>query len=189
MPLHQIASHLSSTPEFATLIPSAILDRFLSIASSVTPTGPEEKAALKDLFSALMTTDESSVKVELKRLTKRLATGDVKDTEKEIKDLILRLDEQFPGDIGVFCPFMLNYLQMEPGEAMFLGAGEPHAYVSGGMFPCPPYNSYSSDMVIFPRYYGMHGELRQCYSSWSNTETQRHPKSRLWSHLLCVRTV
>ena len=134
MPLDQIASHLSSTPEFAALIPNAISEEFLHVASSSTPTGPKEKAALKDVFSALMTADESHVKSELKKLTQRFADGDVKASENKIKDLILRLDGQFPGDIGVFCPFMLNYVKLAPGEAMFLGAGEPHAYVSGGTF-------------------------------------------------------
>jgi len=144
MPLEQIASHLSSTPEFAALIPNAISVRFLSIASSSTPTGPKEKTALKDIFSALMTADKSRVQNELMKLTKRFADGDVRASEEDIKDLILRLDGQFPGDIGVFCPFMLNYVKLAPGEAMFLGAGEPHAYVSGDIMECMA----NSDNVI-----------------------------------------
>ncbi|KIM84044.1 hypothetical protein PILCRDRAFT_424610 [Piloderma croceum F 1598] len=144
MPLDQIATHLSSTPEFAALIPNSISETFISIASSTTPTGPKEKAALKDVFSALMTADQSDIKNQLKKLTKRFADGDVKDSEKDIKDLILGLDGQFPGDIGVFCPFLLNYVQLAPGESMFLGAGEPHAYVSGDMMECMA----NSDNVI-----------------------------------------
>lgn len=144
MPLDQIALHLSSTPEFAGLIPNAISERFLSCASSSTPSGRQEKAALKDVFSALMTADESEVKSELKKLITRFAIGDVRGSEKEVKDLVLRLDKQFPGDIGVFCPFMLNYVKLAPGEAMFLGAGEPHAYVSGDIMECMA----NSDNVI-----------------------------------------
>jgi len=56
----------------------------------------------------------------------------------------LKLNAQFPGDIGVFCPFMLNYVKLAPGEAMFLGAGEPHAYVSGDIIECMA----NSDNVI-----------------------------------------
>jgi hypothetical protein len=40
----------------------------------------------------------------------------------------------------VFCAFLLNYVSLQPGEAIFLGAGEPHAYVSGGTFPEPVYS-------------------------------------------------
>lgn len=123
-----------STSEFAALIPKTISEHFLSIASSSSPDGTYEKAALKDVFSALMTAEESHVKDELSKLTGRFREGNVNDTEKDIKDLVMRLYEQFPGDTGVFCSFMLNYVRLQPGEAIFLGAGEPHAYVSGGMF-------------------------------------------------------
>ena len=60
------------------------------------------------------------------------AAGAAEKDESGVKDLVLRLNSQFPGDIGVFCAFMLNYVTLNPGEAIFLGAGEPHAYVSGG---------------------------------------------------------
>jgi mannose-6-phosphate isomerase len=41
------------------------------------------------------------------------------------------LMDQFPGDRGAFCPFLLKCLALQPGEAFFMGAGQPHAYVSG----------------------------------------------------------
>jgi mannose-6-phosphate isomerase len=143
LPLNQIATHLTSTPEFAALIPDIVSEQFCSIASS-TPDGPHAKAALKDVFSALMTADESYVKDELNKLTRRFMDGDAKDTEKNIRDLVLRLYEQFPGDRGIFCSFMLNYVKLQPGEAIFLGAGEPHAYVSGDIVECMA----NSDNVI-----------------------------------------
>ncbi len=45
--------------------------------------------------------------------------------------LILELAQQYPGDIGLFCPLMLNVLTLQPGEAMFLHACTPHAYLKG----------------------------------------------------------
>ncbi|MDW2056811.1 mannose-6-phosphate isomerase, class I [Vibrio sp. 506] len=45
--------------------------------------------------------------------------------------LILELAEQYPGDIGLFCPLMLNVLTLQPREAMFLDACTPHAYLKG----------------------------------------------------------
>jgi mannose-6-phosphate isomerase len=132
LPLDQIATHMLETPEFAALIPNAISQHFLSISSSSGASDPYRKAALKDVFSALMTADEITVKDELSKLTRRFMKEDLNNSERDIKDLVLRLDNQFPGDIGVFCSFMLNYVRLNPGEAIFLGAGEPHAYVSGG---------------------------------------------------------
>lgn len=36
-----------------------------------------------------------------------------------------------PGDPGVIAAMLLNHVTLQPGEAMFLGAGVPHAYLDG----------------------------------------------------------
>ncbi len=132
LPLPKIATYLTSTPEFASLIPPAIVSIFTAIAWSPTPTEPLEKGALRDVFSALMTAEESAVQTALATLVARYEAGNVKEEEQDVYELVIGLNSQFPGDIGVFCAFVLNYIKLEPGEAIFLGAGEPHAYVSGG---------------------------------------------------------
>ncbi|MET9483722.1 mannose-6-phosphate isomerase, class I [Streptomyces sp. NPDC006638] len=37
----------------------------------------------------------------------------------------------YPGDPGVIAALLLNHVQLQPGEALFLGAGVPHAYLNG----------------------------------------------------------
>ena len=37
----------------------------------------------------------------------------------------------FPGDRGVIAALLLNFVRLLPGEALYLGAGVPHAYLSG----------------------------------------------------------
>ncbi|MCW2522133.1 MAG: mannose-6-phosphate isomerase, class [Frankiales bacterium] len=37
----------------------------------------------------------------------------------------------FPGDVGVAVALLLNYVRLEPGQAIFLGAGNVHAYLRG----------------------------------------------------------
>jgi len=44
---------------------------------------------------------------------------------------IVELAGQHPGDIGLFTPLMLNVITLQPGEAMFLYACTPHAYLKG----------------------------------------------------------
>ena len=39
--------------------------------------------------------------------------------------------EDFPGDIGPVVALLLNYVKLQPGEAIFLAAGNVHAYVRG----------------------------------------------------------
>src|ERR1700737_1168897 len=85
LPLDQIATHVLETPEFAALIPHAISQHFLSIISSPDATDTYKKTALKDVFSALMTADESNVKDELSKLTRRFMREDLTNSEKDIK--------------------------------------------------------------------------------------------------------
>ncbi|MGW5737693.1 MULTISPECIES: mannose-6-phosphate isomerase, class I [Streptomyces] len=37
----------------------------------------------------------------------------------------------YPGDPGVIAAMLLNHVRLQPGEALFLGAGVPHAYLDG----------------------------------------------------------
>ncbi len=45
--------------------------------------------------------------------------------------LMVRLNNAYPNDPGIGVAALLNYLVLEPGEALFLDAGHLHAYVSG----------------------------------------------------------
>ncbi|MET1280495.1 mannose-6-phosphate isomerase, class I [Vibrio navarrensis] len=45
--------------------------------------------------------------------------------------LIFDLAEQYPNDVGLFAPLLLNVITLKPGEAMFLSARTPHAYIKG----------------------------------------------------------
>ncbi|KAI5407051.1 hypothetical protein KIW84_053348 [Lathyrus oleraceus] len=55
-------------------------------------------------------------------------------TEKELS--VLRLENQYLSDIGVIVAFFLNHVKLNPGETLFLGANEPHAYLSGKCVEC-----------------------------------------------------
>ena len=44
---------------------------------------------------------------------------------------ILELSERYPGDSGVLAALLLNRVTLEPGQAMYLPAGNLHAYLSG----------------------------------------------------------
>ncbi|MET9430154.1 mannose-6-phosphate isomerase, class I [Streptomyces sp. NPDC003036] len=41
------------------------------------------------------------------------------------------LAHHFPGDPGVIAAMLLNHVRLQPGEGLYLGAGVPHAYLSG----------------------------------------------------------
>jgi hypothetical protein len=58
-------------------------------------------------------------------------------TQSPLEALLLRLNGQYPGgDVGCFVIFFLNVVNLNPGEAMFLGPNEPHAYLFGDCVEC-----------------------------------------------------
>lgn len=52
------------------------------------------------------------------------------DTSPEFK-WILTLFDEYANDIGVLSPILLNLVRLQPGQAIFLNAGELHAYLDG----------------------------------------------------------
>lgn len=42
-----------------------------------------------------------------------------------------RLAEAYPGDIGVVVALLLNHVELQPGQALYLGAGNLHSYLGG----------------------------------------------------------
>ncbi len=44
---------------------------------------------------------------------------------------VVRLARAYPGDPGVLAPLFLNLVELAPGEAIYLGAGELHSYLYG----------------------------------------------------------
>jgi len=123
----QLTEALDSTPELRGLVGEAM-------ASLVASSGNTslKKTALKEAFSALMTADSAEVAAAVSRLTARLRQQ--QHSGKPLtptEQLALRLNSQYPDDVGVFAAYFLNLVALEPGQAMYLPANEPHAYVSG----------------------------------------------------------
>jgi len=83
-----------------------------------------------------MTADENLVKENLDTLIKRLITKEEEATMTDLDKLILKLARQFPGDAGIFAPIIFNYMRLKKGEAFFIGANEPHAYIRGEILEC-----------------------------------------------------
>jgi len=131
-PTAEIAASLKSTPELVELIGADVCDKFFGGAADA----PRQKALLQELYSALMRKRETAAALNgqlLEKLVARL-TAEKHDgrTVEDCEELALRLQEQYPNaDIGVWSAFLMNYALLNPGEAVFLAAGEPHAYVEG----------------------------------------------------------
>lgn len=93
----------------------------------------KQRAALKKVFTQVWTHNQEEIKQVIQEIVTRLYQ---KDQPAQVDEIVLRLNDQFPGDIGVLAPFFLNYFTLKPGEATFLGPNEPHAYISGNCIEC-----------------------------------------------------
>lgn len=131
-PLSEIGTFLHKVPEFAELVGSDVIAEFDKLEKS------EPKQALKAVFSAVMNAPDAKVA----DLSTKLAARAAKEQSEfvggaALAELIVRVDKQFPEDVGLFCGgLMLNYVTLKRGEAMFLRAKDPHAYISGDIIEC-----------------------------------------------------
>lgn len=90
--------------------------------------GEPNSLGLKNFFQAMMTMDRDR--------QKQIIADAITNAQKFIDDdqaykWMIDLHREYPADIGVFSPVLLNLICLKPGQAMFLKAGELHAYLDG----------------------------------------------------------
>ena len=123
--IKEIQSFLKTVPEFAALISKSTITQFLG------STQQNKKDNLRLLFTELMNCSKSAVDTQLQLLRTRCSSS-----TDPLDQLVLRISAKYPGDLGVFCVFMLNYITLQPGECVFLAPNEPHAYLRGNCIEC-----------------------------------------------------
>ena len=79
-----------------------------------------------------MESSQEALTQHLRSLIARIEAEGGYEEQGSLPELIVRLNKQFPDDVGIFCALLLNYVKLQPGEGIFLAANEPHAYLSGG---------------------------------------------------------
>ena len=83
---------------------------------------------LKRFFTDLMTLDST----KQKQVVDEAVQNATRHTdENPAFQWMTLLANEYPSDIGILSPMLLNLIELRPGEAMFLPAGELHAYLKG----------------------------------------------------------
>ena len=172
-PLAEITHFLATVPAFRNLIGDSVAKEFEStVKGSETSDKAQDqeknKKALRSAFSALMNPSKESIAAAAKELVKSAEKegesfaggGGPSNGGEELADLVIRLNSQFEGDIGLFVLFFLNYVKLEVGEAMYLKADDIHAYLSGGKIVS-----------------GLH------YAEFTSTDTKQQISWSAWHHL------
>ncbi|MFD3665360.1 mannose-6-phosphate isomerase, class I [Streptomyces sp. NPDC058659] len=84
-----------------------------------------EEAALREVLTALLTADREEMAhtvAEAAAAADRLGGAHAP---------FAALAHHYPSDPGVIAAMLLNHVLLQPGEALYLGAGVPHAYLDG----------------------------------------------------------
>jgi mannose-6-phosphate isomerase len=152
LPLPSVLLHLLTVPELKVIIPASTVEA-LAAAIGVAPeieaataatkqaalkeVSQPQKDALKAVFAAVMEAPEAKYGAAVDALVARYKAGaSIAPSEAHLVDLVQLLNEQYPQDVGVLCVFLLNVVDCKVGEAIFLGANVPHAYISGDIIEC-----------------------------------------------------
>ncbi|XP_043694831.1 mannose-6-phosphate isomerase 1-like [Telopea speciosissima] len=132
--VEELKDVIHNVPEIIDLVGKAEADEVLHISEQY---GEKRiKSILQSIFTQLMTVNENAISEAVFKMKSRL------NIEKKVRhltdkeQLVLRLEKQYPSDIGVMSAFFLNYVKLNPGEALYLGANEPHASISGECVEC-----------------------------------------------------
>ncbi|KAK5128625.1 Mannose-6-phosphate isomerase [Meristemomyces frigidus] len=156
-PLNEIAHFLQNVPSLRELVGDGAAKKFEDAVKGQETSEDSSKAesnkkALREAFTALMNSKPEQVEKLAPKLIQQAqdegsqfaGSGGPSNDGKELADLMVRLNGQFPNDIGLFVTFFLNYVKLDVGEAMFLKADDIHAYLSGDIIECMA----SSDNVV-----------------------------------------
>ena len=131
-PVSEIQNYMSRYPELGALVGKDVLSSVSDSSSA-----DEKKTALRSMFRNFMDCSDDVAKEQISSICNRISSiTPADDDEKFLLELIPRINTDFPGDRGLFCPFILNCMKLKPGEGFFMGADEPHAYISGDCIEC-----------------------------------------------------
>jgi mannose-6-phosphate isomerase len=108
-----------------------ILEIFLSFSESEVRFGElaalaATDASLEEIFSELL--EDSAL---AGRFASSVANLDSDSISEPARALVVDLLDKYPGDTGALVSLLLNYVRLAPGEAIYLPAGNLHAYLSG----------------------------------------------------------
>ncbi|CAN6572854.1 unnamed protein product [Malus baccata var. baccata] len=132
--LKELKVVLDNVPEIEELVGSEEAKK----VSGITDLDEEEKvkSALRSLFTHLMLASKEMITTVITKMKDRLHAESQARLLTEKEQLVLQLVKQYPTDVGVISAFFLNHVKLNPGEALYIGANEPHAYIFGECVEC-----------------------------------------------------
>lgn len=140
-PLDEIADELKRLPEFTAIVGEDVAQEFINnIKQNATDGSDDDKEnrkLLQKVFSKVMSASDEVIAIQGDKLIERAHSSPKHFNKDDLPELLIRLNKQFPQDVGLFCGcLLLNHCRLNPGEAIFLRAKDPHAYITGDIIEC-----------------------------------------------------
>ncbi|MFD9126425.1 mannose-6-phosphate isomerase, class I [Kitasatospora sp. NPDC059571] len=89
-----------------------------------------EGEALADVLSAVLTMTGPEAERTVSDVARAVTAAAPGDPTGAMAGYAFAAAE-YPGDTGLIAALLLNFVRLQPGEALYLGAGVPHAYLRG----------------------------------------------------------
>ncbi len=117
-PKHEISHHIQLLNSHGVSLPDFLSDF------------GESKQEIRLIFAWMLSMTNS----EKEHVIEQVLNIADKNSGNQIFDAVRLLYEHYPHDSAIIAPFWLNLIDLKPGEALFLEAGCPHAYLHGTGF-------------------------------------------------------
>eukprot|EP00672_Neobodo_designis_P014996 CAMPEP_0174864748 /NCGR_PEP_ID=MMETSP1114-20130205/59084_1 /TAXON_ID=312471 /ORGANISM="Neobodo designis, Strain CCAP 1951/1" /LENGTH=416 /DNA_ID=CAMNT_0016099857 /DNA_START=92 /DNA_END=1342 /DNA_ORIENTATION=- len=123
-PLAEVKAFVAEIPALKNLLPNS---HGLSGASDK----ESLRAALGDLYAQPASAVQAAIDAHKAVLLNAAPNGDVQQLPGLADRVFLRVESEFPGDVGAWMVYILNIVEMKPGDGLFMAPNEPHSYLQG----------------------------------------------------------
>ncbi|RVW32389.1 Mannose-6-phosphate isomerase 2 [Vitis vinifera] len=122
--LEELKIVLKDVPEIVEVVGSADANQVLDVSEE---DGKEKvKSVLQSIFTQLMSANKEMVSKIITKLKIRLQMESQMRQLTDKEQLVLRLEKQYPGDVGVISAFFFNYVKLNPDNVVRAGLTPKH---------------------------------------------------------------
>lgn len=96
--------------------------------------GQPDESGIRAVFTTFVTMPDAilgPLVAEVVTAAVGLITSGAEERFRPVATTVVELGERYPADPGVLGALLLNRIELRPGEALYLGAGNLHAYLHG----------------------------------------------------------
>ncbi len=110
-----------------------VIERYPAMKELIDTNSIDGKNFIKNYYTKIMQLPN----IELEDLIQKLHEQIFKSKDRTNEEIIfLKEFENYGYDVGLISILLFNYIELERGEAIYTGAGIPHAYIEGNIVEC-----------------------------------------------------